>query len=178
MGIQELQPDIERRNNTFNNNGITGLEAYSNGNILMSNLTANGNPGEPAFGGPQNTGGVYLDNWSMTSVPVTVTLTGNNTFNGNGYYDYYDDLYFGDGLLVYSDGAITVSNLTANDNRENGAYLDNWDREKLNMPRNITLTGVNTFLNNGADGFGNNSNGLVFYASGAASLTEIMADWN
>jgi hypothetical protein len=164
--------------NTFNDNqDSTGLEAYSNGNILMSNLTANGNPGEPAYGGSQNTGGVYLDNHSLTTVPVTVTLTGNNTFNANGYYDSFNDVTLGDGLLVYSDGAITASNLTANDNYEDGAYLDNWDREITNAPRNITLTGVNTFLNNGADGY-SNSNGLEFYASGAASLTEVMSHWN
>ncbi len=67
-------------NNVFNNNHSDGLEAYSNGSILISNLTANGNTDVYQY----TAGGVYLDNRSTTSVPVTITLTGINTFNGNG----------------------------------------------------------------------------------------------
>jgi hypothetical protein len=150
--------------NTFNDNSSTGLEAYSNGNILISNLTANRNYGGTAFDG-SNTGGAYLNNWSMTAVPVTVTLTGNNSFNGNGYYDSLDDLYFGSGLIVNSDGAITVSNLPADDNYQDGAWLENclWDDGSgMCMGHgNITLTGTNTFNGTLGEGLYTDSHGNI-----------------
>jgi hypothetical protein len=155
--------------NVFNdNNGGIGLEVYSNGNIVMSNLTANGNFGAAAgSGNVYDGGGAYLDNWTTTLTPVFVTLTGTNTFNGNGNYDgvYYN----GSGLVVNSDGAITISNLSATDNFENGAYLDNSSYGWL--PRNITLTGANTFVDNGTDG-------LNYSSIGGFSATQVNSEWN
>jgi hypothetical protein len=156
--------------NNFNDNGLIGLLVYSNGNILMSNLTANGNTGDKEPSRGYYAGGAYLDNWSLTATPVNVTLTGFNTFNGNG--DTYD--FTGSGLFVHSVGAITISNLTANDNQEYGARLDNcWIDTGLctTLPRPITLTGFATFVNNDVDG-------LYLSSNGAVSLTRVTADLN
>jgi hypothetical protein len=136
----------------FNNNLDDGLDVLSNGALTMSNLTANFNTID----------GVKLDNYSDTLTPVTVTLLGTNTFNGNQY----------DGLTVYSDGQITLNNITANDNVNGyGAYLNNTDYAIPMLLRGITVNGSNTFVNNNLDG-------LSFEATGNVSLTRISADLN
>jgi hypothetical protein len=149
----------------FNGNLVTGpadiggLAIFSNGNITLNNITAN-----------DNTGGIgaYVDNVRFTSgggtdsaLPVNVTLNGTNLFNGNGWH----------GLEVWSDGAITLSNITANDNTGVGAYLNNTTNMKTLNLRNIILKGWGTFVNNGL-------NGLEFYASGSVTLSRITADGN
>jgi putative surface-exposed virulence protein len=140
----------------FNDNlNGDGLAAVSNGAILASNITANNN----------GFMGVYIDTYSVTAVPVTVTLLGVNTFNNNWIH----------GLTVYSDGQITLNNLTANGNGSWGAFLDNVTQGNPSAPRNILLNGTNTFIGNGIDGGGG---GLFFFATGSAFLTRVTAALN
>ncbi len=89
---------------------------FSNGAISINNIIADGN----GTSGAGN--GVYLNNCDLSgSGPCTntiakaVTLTGTNDLSTN----------FNSGLLVYSKGAITVNGLTANNNGDYGADLDN-----------------------------------------------------
>jgi hypothetical protein len=138
---------------TFTGNGDTNLVVYSNGNIALNNVAANGSTGN---------GGAYIDNRSNTLTPVTVTLLGVNSFSGN---------LGADGLVVFSDGAITLNNVTANDNNGNGAYLNNTDYQIPLKVANITLNGTNTFVNNFYDG-------LYFEATGNVVLNRIIADFN
>jgi hypothetical protein len=154
-------------NNVFNGNQAIGLEVFSNGAITISNLTANENKGGTPFKGviTTNAGGAYLDNIRINLIPVPVTLTGFNTFNGNG------SGVAGSGLTVYTDGAITISNLTASYNHQTGAFLDNLTRTLANHNRTITLSGANTFSDNGA-------RGLEFYGSGIVNLYQLTVDTN
>ena len=152
-------------NNVFNGNGNAGLEAYSNGSIAMSSLTASGNTGGTSPVTGYDVGGADLNNVSKTTTPVTITLTGFNSFENN--------LGSGTGLYAFSDGAITISNLTANNNSSYGVFLDNASSpyNHLLLARNITLTGFASFVNNGNDG-------LNFNSSGAFSVTQVTAGNN
>jgi hypothetical protein len=141
--------------NNFEGNGSDGLLALSHGTITMSNISANWNLGNGAF----------IDNWSITGPQVNVTLTGTNNFLGNG-----DSIAFtGSGLIVWTEGNITINNLTANWNQEDGAYLNNWNYAFLTPF--VKLTGVNTFRGNG-------DWGLYVDSAGAVDLTKVTADAN
>jgi hypothetical protein len=133
----------------FNGNDNEGLLISSNGAVTLANLTANSNTNE----------GVEINNFNnaTTASYVNVTLTGTNTFNGNG----------NDGLNILSDGIITLNNITANDNAGYGAKLDN----TIGTAKNIILNGVNTFINN-------SNTGLHFNTNGSATLTRVTANSN
>jgi hypothetical protein len=125
----------------FNGNGGVGLEVRTNGAITAAGLWAESN------GGP----GVYLRNYySGPSSPQNVTLNGVNDFHLNG----------STGLEVQSYGAITISNLNANDNGGHGAYLDNYRGNAL-TPKNVRLTGSSAFYGNGDSGLIIDSLGVI-----------------
>jgi len=138
---------------TFNENYQYGLYAVSLGAIKANSLTATLN----------GDAGVYLDNqWgAFTSA---VTLTGTNVFEDNDSH----------GLVVFSNGAISLSNVTANWNEDNGAYLQtSW----LLAPQNVTLTGTNVFNGNG-DSVGHTGNGLEVLTGGQITISSLTANWN
>jgi len=138
---------------TFNNNtgtGFGGVTLHSNGTVTIKNVTANGNTGV----------GLYINNNPATT-PKAVTLTGSNQFMSNSL----------DGLMIFSDGLITLSNVTAEGNGRNGAYLDN---AYFGITSGVTLKGASSFNNNGWDG-------LTIYSNGAVALANITANdngWN
>jgi len=141
--------------NTFEGNEGDGLWLWSFGDVTLNNLNASWN-GE---------NGAYLDVWGATTARK-VTLTGTNTFLGNG-----DSVaHTGNGLEVWADGQISISNLTANWNAGSGVYLDNYDYWWVGTP-SITLSGVNTFK-------GNYYDGLFFDSVGLVSLSNLTADSN
>jgi hypothetical protein len=144
--------------NSFTDNEDYGLYVWSKGAITSATkLTVNGN-GDV---------GAYLDN-DETGAVGAVTLSGSNTFSGN-YYE---------GLSVFSRGAITVNNLTVENNgftTGDGAELDNCDWNgsvcQILTQANVTLSG--TVIVNGNDDYG------VFVISGGAiSLSNVTADAN
>ena len=145
--------------NAFTYNGGSGLYANSAGAITVSNLTASYN---------QYGAGFYNDYDPLK--PFNVTLTGNNSFNGN------DDT----GLDVATFGTILINNLTANDNgfvntSGYGAFLNNciWDGSGCDtiVPKAITLTGsVNTN--------GNYDGGMYIDSIGAITMTNVSASGN
>jgi len=140
----------------FEENDSDGLVIFSNGAITLSNITANWNLED----------GAYLKTIGLLA-PQKVTLTGTNTFDDNGDFG----AHTGNGLEVVTDGQITISNLTANWNADDGAYLDNWSEYWTGTP-GLTLSGVNTFL-------GNYNTGLSFEIGwGAVSLGKVTADDN
>jgi hypothetical protein len=141
--------------NTFTENADLGLFVVSNGAFTLSNLVAEFN----------DLGGVQLDN-SAASTAAAVSLTGASSFNNNALL--VADSY---GLLVKSRGAISISNVTANGNGFIGVRLNNKDYAAIDSFPAVTLTGINTFSNNG-------SFGLDIYAAGEVSLTKIIADGN
>ena len=126
---------------TFNGNASNGLRISSAGNVTSTtSLTANDN----------DRYGVLLDN---TAGPGSVTLSGTNTFSGNTL----------SGLRALSNGAVSLANVTANNNGvkgnpdfRHGVFVDN-----STGTAGVTLSGTNTFNGNYATGLFINSKGDV-----------------
>jgi hypothetical protein len=122
----------------------TGLEVTTKGNINLSDVTAVNNTDN----------GAHLNNcYLMATLKCggtgDVTLTGTNTFSGNGSY----------GLWVESTGAIEVNNVTANNNADSGGRINNtayWSY--ISVP--ITLRNSN-FIGNGYTGLSVGSYGDI-----------------
>jgi hypothetical protein len=156
--------------NTFNDNDGDGLYVDAGelaiGTILLNNITASGNGSD----------GAVIHN--AYGPAANVTLNGVNTFNDNGET----------GLWVLSNGAILVSNLTAENNGwglpgGDGAYLNNcdlgnWDTSDPTdecwtelAPKSVILRGpVNV-----SDNYGN---GLTIDSMGLVSMGNVTARWN
>ncbi|MEW6401847.1 MAG: right-handed parallel beta-helix repeat-containing protein, partial [Chloroflexota bacterium] len=134
-----------------NGNGDTGLGAYSNGNITLSQVTATWNGDE----------GAALDNCNLNDVTDecdgvgSITVDQNSTFNDN---------YF-EGLEADSNGSIVLSNVFAYRNGSAGADLDNGDGTG-----GITI-GQSTFSDNGQEGLG-------AYSNGSITLSQVTANGN
>lgn len=143
----------------FNANVSTGLEVLSNGAITTTNLSAQLNTGS----------GAYLDTYGLTNIQA-VNLKGNNTFISNGNNGNES------GLIVYADGNITVSNLTASQNYYDGAYLNNYSNWFFGPPfttfGSVTITGFGNFQNN----FGRS--GLFIWTQGNVTMSYVTADRN
>jgi hypothetical protein len=140
----------------FENNGYNGLTIYSRGVVTLANLTAFTNYNK----------GADIETTGFT-LPQNVTLTGVNTFYGNGAGS-----GTGDGLYVLNDGKITISNLSATDNRGAGANLDNFINHKPGKFLGVTLTGFNTFEQNLG------SYGVFIHTDGSVLMSHINADNN
>ena len=85
--------------NSFSGNNDTGLPIYSRGEVTLENITADNNKTQD---------GAYIDNDPASA--GNVTITGNNSFSGNGGGD-------GDeGLHINSRGNVTLENITASNN--------------------------------------------------------------
>ena len=134
--------------NVFTGNSVDGLLIRSNGEITLNNITAENNNGA----------GTIIDN-SSSIVNANVTITGTNSFSGNADR----------GVAVFTRGAISLSNITANGNlTRTGAYLSN---DFSGAVGGVTISGANSFN-------GNNTSGLVIDSRGAVSLNNITADGN
>lgn len=133
-------------NSKFINNNTNGLSVDTNGTITIKDITANDNSGY----------GVSLDNDDLA--PKAVTLSGTNTFNANGIT----------GLYVTSRGAITINNLSASNNSNNGAELNN---NVGASTAGVTLTGTNIFSDN-------SSYGLYVESFGVIKINNLFANSN
>jgi hypothetical protein len=151
-------------NNVFLNNVLHGLHVESYGSVTLNNVTANNNGYWYSsfnqeflhFQGygvhVENSGGLYAK-------PVTIA--------GTNVFDYNDN----SGLQVDSDGAITVSKVSANYNRNQGAQLTNAGP----VQANVTISGYGVFEGNGFLGV---EDGLKVTSHGAITLTNITATMN
>lgn len=149
--VYSPQPVTMNGYNNISYNNINGLEIRSFGAITVNNVVANFNLG--GFG-------AYLDNWWEGGAKGGVTIKGYGIFSNNG--DFH-------GLTVWSTGAVTLANLTANGNAQSGvAILNNYDELK---PANVTITGTNTFNLN-------DWSGLKIFTFGAVTLNSITANQN
>jgi hypothetical protein len=85
-----------------NDNAVRGIDVASEGQVTLNTMQANNNGGA----------GIYVDNWEGTG---GISLTGNvNTASHNDEY----------GVYFFTEGNISVANLTAEYNEDNGAYLN------------------------------------------------------
>jgi hypothetical protein len=143
--------------NLITNNGNHGLVISSYGQVTLSNLSAidNGFNSLDAFGDGaniQNDGGTY---------PKSVVIKGANVFNSSD----------NTGLVVTSDGAISVSNITARGNGTVGANLDN--DNSLTAQTNVSIAGYGLFEFNGL--CCGDQMGLKINSHGAVTLYNILA---
>lgn len=134
---------------TFNGNLYHGLDIWTNGNVTLSNVTANGNGTSAVIGH-----GVS----SITSQQKSFTLLGFNTFNNN----------FANGLYVQAGNTVALNNIAAKGNLWGGAIISNTNGGAV---ANVSLNGTNTFNQN-------NGTGLLITTNGALSITKISADGN
>lgn len=141
--------------NSFKDNVGTGLNIQSFGIVTLNNITADGNGTGMSFGY-----GVSINNSGLTNFKG-VTITGTNSFNNN----------YNNGLVIASSGAVTLNNLTANNNISNavGAAINNY-ADPL-KPMAVTLNGTNTFNMN-------DQSGLYIATYGAVTLNNIKANDN
>jgi len=132
-------------NNVFLGNSGYGLEVHSKGSVIAEDLIAY----ENGFFGIQNFDGVYIDNRTApTAKPVSIT--GSGAVSGNG----------ANGLKIYSNGLITIRNVTAADNLSIGVQLI------TDAPVDVqaaSLSGVNA--NNNA------YSGIVLFANGQLTVS-------
>jgi hypothetical protein len=133
--------------NTFNNNYYGGLAVSSLGPVAVSNVTASSNT---------HGSGVNITN-SFSAAYGGVTLSGTNVANDNA------SRY---GFEIYSAGAITLNNVTANGNTD-GALLENDNYGSAG----IAITGMNSFNNN-------SMNGMETYTKGSITLSQSAFDEN
>jgi hypothetical protein len=134
-------------NSVFTGNSSDGLSIYSNGAVTLNTVSADFN---------LSGNGATITNNALTTVNSPVTLKGFNDFSGNG----------GTGLLVTSDGLISLSNVTANGNGK-GVSLDNTDPPGLSMPGVTILGYLNASSNTAGNGLKIKSKGPI----SAANLT-------
>ena len=131
----------------------TGLTVHTTGNIHILNVQSKNNTGA----------GASLDNCNDNggrcgTHGASVTLTGTNVFDSNA----------GDGLDVYSGGAISSGPLSANHNGGAGAHIAN---NYAASATPVTLSGPSGFSGNGIDG-------LELYAQGAITANNLTAEGN
>jgi hypothetical protein len=142
-------------NSAFNKNDGNGLEVYSDAIVTTNNLIANQNA----------KGGVIIDNDSNTTATPdkTVTMKGFKEFNDNTD---------GDGLRIFSKGAISLGNIIATNNGGHGLSIDNRE-SKANA--GVTINGSNYFNNNGDPTTGY---GAYILTHGIVTLNSINASDN
>ena len=144
-GTASGNSDVSVSTSQFVTNTFSGLVVGSKGNITLTNVTANNN----TLGS-----GAELNNAGVTGYDVLVDPS---TFSGNKQ----------SGLIVYSGGAITLTDVTANDNKTgDGARLTNNGVSGYNV---LVATGVFT---------DNWESGLIVYSGGNITLTNVTANGN
>ena len=153
----------------FNNNtNADGLDIHSNGNITLTDVTADGNYG----------GGASLNNDTSFPAATGAINISDSDFSNNGSSSVSNDTL---GLEAISNGSITLTDVTADDNVF-GAYLDNClDRGGGSCTNSSSNNGISVDNSgiSGGDGFnGNDGNGLEAYSNENVTLTKVTADGN
>lgn len=128
-----------------------GLLIYSSGAVTLTNVVAEN---------PQGSTGVYIDNTNNENQKVTIS--GNtNVFSNNG----------DSGLHILSKGAISLTNVTAEDNDFNGIYLVNSSSATTPSVKINATKGFNNIKRN-------SNNGLVVFSNGIITLNKVNASEN
>jgi hypothetical protein len=135
--------------NVFNSNGSWGLEAYSNGDISVYDVTA----GADAYTG-NFLAGVFLNNINTGGAGDIAIFGGTLGYNGS------------EGAYIESAGAISLYDVYADYNTGTGAYLQN----NYNSGYGVTVD---------TGSFNSNQNfGLQVLSEGGISLTDVVASQN
>lgn len=148
--------------NTFNGNASAGLLVDTAGLLTASNLTANDNGCDPNYEGFDYTrycAGAFL--WG-----AGVTVSGYGNFSGNAEKGLHAENNYVSSVGA-SVGAVTLNNIFAQGNGDRGVFAST----DGNSAYNVSLLGVNTFLDNGATG-------VSVYSNGAVTLNNITSNGN
>jgi hypothetical protein len=146
---------IEVNSSSFHDNMTIGIQALSNNNITLTDVDAYDNSGGS---------GAVLDN-CQAAVTCSATFAGTVTvypgdFSGNG----------DNGLEVSSNGYILTVDITADDNGQSGAVLDN---SLADNPQSVVVGyQYGNEFNDNAD------NGLAVRSQGDITLFQVTADDN
>ena len=135
--------------NIFSSNRDYGLEIDFKGEVTLENITADGN---------QTQDGVNIYNNPAGARDVTLTGTLSFTNNGNGDGD--------DGLYIGSRGNVTLADVIATGNRDEGVEINN---TSSSASANVTISGTNDFSNN-------SRGGLIIRSDGNIRLNNVTAD--
>lgn len=156
LAMNNINGAVEVENSTFDDNPDIGLLISDHiGTITITNVAASNNDGT----------GAYLHN--PTSGDVSVS---GSTFSGNGAGG---GIYM-DGLDVITSGSITLQNVTASNNANYGAYLDNcgWNGATCaGAGTGDVSVDPSTFSNNGSEG-------LVVHSADDIVVDQVTADNN
>ena len=153
-------PAVTISDSWFNNNFVIdgnsdedGLVVFSKGLITLTNIEAVYNDGD----------GVYLDNQipgATGGVTIIAGLNKGNAFHGN----------WGDGLVVFTNGAVTMTNLYANNNGDGyGVYIDNAGVGATTIKQVGTWNGYD-YWTEGNTFSGNEYGGLYITSKGAVTV--------
>lgn len=156
ISVTNWMNDVTLNDVTVQNTSGTGINVQTQGDIVLENVSSNGNAGDGAV--LENCGLIYdtsdpdPGNWSWRcggTGTSSVSVVGTNSFNNNGAAS------GGIGLDITTNGNIVLNNITANDNADD---IVNYDAGMgLNVGTtsgSIVVTGQNTFINNGSLGAG------------------------
>ncbi len=138
-------PGVTITSSVFSNNIGIGLDLSTKGNVVINGIVTY-----------QNTGGNVGTSINTLSGPGNVTIT-NGTFNSNSSH----------GLVITTNGAITLSKITAIYNGNTGVNLDN----------SLPPVGVKPVTINGMDVGYNALKGLNVLSKGAVKITNLIADY-
>ena len=125
--------------NNGNGDGDDGLYISSKGNVTLADVVATGNKDE---------GVEIINTASSASATVTIGLGGANIFSSNSR----------GGLLIRSDGNVSLSNVTADNSGGDGANIEN---HTSNTQGFVSITGTNSFSGNVSDGIYVRSDGYI-----------------
>ncbi len=131
----------------FSGNGGNGIAVLSKSLIKLDGITALGNASSGA-----NLSNSFVGATGGVSISAAY---GENHFNDNGVY----------GLLINSNGSVSLSRAFVNGNGNVGVYITN-----SGGPGNVTV-GQSRFEYNGADG-------AVIFSKGAVTIDRVMASYN
>ncbi len=151
------------RGNYFLWNAEDGLFIQTNGAVLLTNINASGN----------DEMGAFIDNRTGTA-GVTIKETGNwgMGINLDDLWSYGSSFSHNDsnGLVILTDGAVSVTYNLASYNGNNGIIIDN-----------TSGTGTVSLLGNPAtwgDAFGNGSSGINVFSKGNVTFSYVNASEN
>ncbi|MFN8410898.1 MAG: hypothetical protein U0Z26_00785 [Anaerolineales bacterium] len=128
---------------TGSSSHTAALNIETTKNVVLTNVNATGNTG---------VNGVFIDARDGVPSPVAsmVTITNGTYSNNSGATS--------TGLTVFSDGAITLKDVTASANGDNGIFVTNTDAVIL---AGVNLTGSTLTTGNGDAGLTVNSKGAI-----------------
>ncbi len=140
--------------NEFSGNNTNGIFIATEGNILLANVIA-----DDTISGE----GINLYNAGYSDAIGNVTITAGTNFWNSTSNNHLE------GLLVNSNGIVSISRLRSNDNGDYGMEINNFYPNPL--VKNVTLTNVEVNRNGGIAG-------LAISSLGAVTLNSTRADSN